>query len=304
MQRKHLVFAAIAALAAPTAAFAQAGAADPGAAAKGAAVDSATPTSTAPPTLPHLPKPPEEQPPPTLNVDVGVASVYVFRGLNLFQKDSQWNQHAFASPSLTFNVPGTNGLTIGYWGAYQLVGTNVREKLDAGTGGENDLTASYSRKLGDKLTAGAGLTSYIYPFAKKDAAGTRVPLYLEPFAFATLSSALDVGLKVTYFHGVQEAVKAYRYVYFNPSLAKTIELSKRVSFNPTASVGYKLFTDQSTPVSEANTVDVLVGAALPVTLSDTFYLKPSVCWAWTNLPEISLKKEMVAFGGVNVGANF
>lgn len=81
-------------------------------------------------------------------------------------------------------------------------------------------------------------------------------------------------------------------------------IRKRVSLNPTAAFGYKLFTDRSTPVSEANTVDVLVGVAMPITLTDALYIKPSACWAWTNLPEIAFKKEMVAFGGVSVGANY
>lgn len=262
------------------------------------------PTATEPPTLPKPPAAPAEQPPPTLNLDLGLSSVYVFRGLNMFQKSSQSDQHAFLAPSLTVNVPGTNGLTLNYWGAYQIAGSNIKEKLDGGTGAENDLTVSYARKMGDKLTGGAGLTSYIYPAAKKDVAGTRVPLYLEPFVFAALAAALDVGVKVTYMHGVQEAVSAYRYVYFNPTLAKTFELSKRVSLTPSASFGYKLFTDRSTPVSDANTVDVLVGLALPVTLTDALYVKPSACWAWTNLPGLTAGKEMVAFGGVNVGANF
>lgn len=242
-------------------------------------------------------------PAPALNIDLGLSSVYVFRGINMFQKSSQWDQLAFAAPSITFNVPGTNGLTIGYWGAYQLLGSNIGDKVDAGTGAENDLTVSYGRELAAKLTGGAGITGYTYPLANKDAAGTRVPLYLEPFVFATYGTFVDAGAKITYMHGVQEAVSAYRYVYLNPSVSKTVTLSSAVSLVGTASFGYKLFTDRSTAVSDANTVDLLASIALPVTLSPRLYVKPSASWAWTNLPGISTQKEMVAFGSVNIGAN-
>ncbi len=248
----------------------------------------------------------ENEPPktPTLNLDLGLSSVYVFRGINMFQKSSQWDQHAFAAPSVTFNVPGTNGLTIGYWGAYQLLGSNIGDKVDAGTGAENDLTVSYVRELAAKLTGGAGVTGYTYPLANKDAAGTRVPVYLEPFVVAAFASFVDVGAKISYMHGVQQAVSAYRYVYLNPSVSKTVTLSTAVSLVGSASFGYKLFTDRSTAVSDANTVDLLASIALPVTLSPKLYVKPSASWAWTDLPGISTQKEMVAFGGVNVGANF
>jgi hypothetical protein len=266
-----------------------------GASAARAAGDPAAPEPAKPAAAPA--------PPPTVNLDLGMSSVYVFRGLNMFQKSSQWDQHAFAAPAITLNVPGVEGLSIGYWGAYQWAGSNMKDKLKAGTGGENDLTLTYARPIVGKLTAGPGLTAYIYPFADNGVAGTRVPLYLEPFVVAALPTAIDLAAKVTYMHGVQEAVSAYRYVYFNPSVGKTIALSDQVSIAGLASFGYKLFIDRSTAVSEANTVDLLASVALPITLSPTYYIKPAVSWAWTNLPGISTKNEMVAFGGVNIGAN-
>lgn len=304
MQRRCLLLGVFCAVWLPCAALAQPNQAVAPEGASTSSAGSATATAAALPTLPQPPKAPEEQPSPTLNVDVALSSVYVFRGLNMFQKSSQWDQNAFVAPSLTWNVPGTGGLTLNYWGAYQIVGSNIKDKLDAGTGAENDLTASWGHKLSDKLTAGPGLTAYVYPAASKDVAGTSVPLYLEPFVFASFATAADLGLKVTYMHGVQEAVSAYRYVYFNPTVGKTVQLSKRLSLNPTASFGYKLFTDRSTVVSEANTIDVLLGVALPVALTDAVYVKPNAGWAWTNLPGVSTGKEMVAFGGVSFGANY
>jgi len=51
-----------------------------------------------------------------------------------------------------------------------------------------------------------------------------------------------------------------------------------------------------------NRYDVLVGAAVPITVVGPLYLEPSISWAWTDLPTVPFGDEMVVFGGINVGA--
>jgi hypothetical protein len=71
----------------------------------------------------------------------------------------------------------------------------------------------------------------------------------------------------------------------------------------TASFGLKLFTDRTTSISKFNTVDLLIGVGVPVTIAGPFYVKPSVSWAWTNFPDRSMNEEMVVFGGANLGVS-
>lgn len=236
-----------------------------------------------------------------LAADVGVASAYVFRGYNMFQATSQWDAHAFVAPSVSYAFPQVKGLTVGYWGAYQVVGPNLGSVVAAGLGAENDLTLTYTRPLVGKLTGGLGFTAYVYPAADREIAGTAVPLYLEPAALVSLPTFVELGLKVSYFHGVQDAVSALRYAYLNPTASKTFELSERVSLLLSGSLGYKWFVDGTTATAKFNTLDVLVSAAAPITLKGSLYVKPSVSWAWTNLPGRSIPEKMVVFGGVNLG---
>lgn len=236
-----------------------------------------------------------------LALDLGVSSVYVFRGWNMFQKSSQWDQHAFLAPSLTYAV-GKTGLSIGYWGAYQFLGDNVGAAMDAGFGAENDLVFTFGREVASGVTAGAALTAYLYPAGKKATAGADFPVYLEPAIFVVWSSVLDVGLKLAYYHGLQKGIGAYRYLYVNPTLGKTVALTERVSLSVSGSFGAKLFNDNTTPVAQMNRYDLLVGVAVPIAVVGPLYVKPSVSWAWTDLPDKGFADEMVVFGAVNIGA--
>ena len=113
---------------------------------------------------------------------------------------------------------------------------------------------------------------------------------------------LDVGLKLAYYHGLQKGIGAYRYLYVNPTLGKTVALTERVSLSVSGSFGAKLFNDNTTPVAQMNRYDLLVGVAVPIAVVGPLYVKPSVSWAWTDLPDKGFADEMVVFGAVNIGA--
>lgn len=234
-----------------------------------------------------------------LNADIGISSAYLFRGLNLFQSDGQSDQHVLLAPSITYTVPGLP-MQVGYWGAFQLTGDNKSALVDAGVGAEQDLWVSYAHCLGPGLTLTGLLTAYYYPLSDDKVAGTANALYLEPSVGLAWAGALDLSMKVTYMHGVQEAVELGRYVYFNPAAGKTLTLTENVALSGSLSAGYKLFNDSSV---ESNQWDVAATLALPISLPHGVYVKPSASVVWTNLPAKTLGDEIGYAGSVNVGVN-
>lgn len=240
-----------------------------------------------------------------LDVGVGISSAYVWRGYNLFQDTKQMDQNAMVSPSLTVSFP-TTGLSIGYWGAYQLNGENKSLLVDAGVGAEQDLILGYELKINEQLTAAFGLTYYFYPMADENVAGTSMPSYIEPAAGVTYSTFADVGLMVAYFHGVQEEIKGTRHIYISPSVAKSFEVGTSVAVEPSLSFGYKIFNESEI---KDNVYDVLLSVGVPITATKTISVTPSVNAAWTNLTDVqdftSVKKrgfgdEYVVWGGLNL----
>jgi len=227
-------------------------------------------------------------------VDVGLASMYIFRGLNVFAKDDMMDQHAFVAPSVTWT--GMDGaLTLGYWGAYQLLGGNVGERIDAGAGGENDLTVAYTRKLDDQWSVVPGGIVYLYPFADKKVAGTGVPTVVEPMLGVAFSGPVDASVKISYFYAAQDAIEGWRHVYINPSVAKSLMLSEQVGLSFSGSFGYKAAAD-----FDSNVYDGLLTVAAPISLG-TVVMKPGLSAAWTNFKGLPLGDEWAAYASVNVG---
>ncbi len=113
--------------------------------------------------------------------DVGVVTIYSFRGLNLLRETSQRDAHAAVQPSLAWKHEGS-GLSLAWWSSWQVIGANRGALVDAGMGDEQDLTLARSFELAEDLALTTALTAYVYPFADEAAAGANVPLYVEPFA--------------------------------------------------------------------------------------------------------------------------
>jgi hypothetical protein len=232
-----------------------------------------------------------------LELELAVSSAYVFRGLNVFQKDGQGDQHAFVAPSVNWSV-GDTGLSIGYWGAYQLTGDNRSENTDAALNTEQDLFATFEIEAADSLTVSPGLIYYFYPFADEDTVGTSMPSVLEPGVAISYASFVDFGLSVSYFYAVQEEIKVLRHLYVNPSIAKELELSGSMKLQLGTGFGYKKFDDAAV---ENNTYDVLVGLGLPIDVGGGATVKPNVNAAWTNLQNEEFSGEYVLWGGVALG---
>lgn len=237
----------------------------------------------------------EEEAPVGLEVDVEIASAFVFRGLNQFG-DRQNDQRASVFPSITVSAGALSG---GYWGGYQLSGGNALRKVDEGFGAENDLWVSYEGARGD-LGYAASLTYYVFPFADGASAGAATPMYLEPGVGVSFEAAVDAGLNVYYFRGLQAATQGQSYLYINPLVTRSIRLTSSTELTLGASTGYKVWTND--PEAEDNTFDVQLDAGLNI-LFGSAHIAPALHVAWTNLADLGFGDMFVVWVGVQLGGS-
>ena len=237
-----------------------------------------------------------------INVDVEGASAYVWRGQNLFgAKQNTQDFSVFPSLTATFG-----GLSLGYWGAFQMTGANKSDVVDAGVGAETDLIAKYSGTLAENLSYSAMVTYWIYAAADAAKAGTKTPMYIEPGAGVTYSTAADLGLYVGYYRGLEDATKPFSFLYINPTVGKTLPVSGDISLALGLSAGYKAYTNWPSGAPKDKAVDVTanVGATFP--FSD-LYVTPGVHAAFVSRKGVaggaSFSDEFIAWAGVHVGYN-
>lgn len=234
-----------------------------------------------------------------LNIDVEAASAYVWRGINMFGVD-QNSQTLAVFPSLTATF---GGLSLGYWGAYQLSGDNKSALVDAGVGGQNNLILKYSGAIDDRLAYSVSATYWIYPFADEEVAGTATPMYLEPGAGISYLAGVDVGLYVGYYRGLQAVTEPASFLYINPSLGKTFWVDDDIGLAVGVSGGYKVFTDD--PPTEDRAFDLALNLSVAIPFSNT-YITPQVHAAYVTrdeaaVPDATFSDSFVAWVGVHVG---
>jgi len=236
-----------------------------------------------------------------VTIDVGVASAYNFRGLNVFGID-QFDQHVVFSPSLSYAILDT-GLTIGYWGAYQVNGKNLSANVANGVGHEQDIYLSYDIAwLEDTLALNATLTAFLYPFATKAGAGVRCPAYIEPSVKLSYATVLDLSLQVAYFAGLQDAVKDYRYLYIRPYISKSFAIGTRLTQTLGVGYGFKLYNDRD--VMTDNVHDIAFDIALAITAAEGFTVTPAIRGGWTDKDGIPIGSEYFFLGSLNLNYAF
>jgi hypothetical protein len=222
-----------------------------------------------------------------LNLDVGFATAYVYRGWNVFQREFQTDPHMLLAPGATWAI-GDSGVTVGYWAAYQLTGANTGANTDGALNAEQDLFVTYDLELPQDVTMSFGLTAYAYPVADAAVIGASVPLYFEPAIAWTYATAVDLGLAVSYLAGVQNQpdIWGLSYLYLNPSVAKSLELSENLGLELGLGYGFKLFNEGIE--GRDNVHDVTLTAALPVHPGGpTAYVAPGIGVAWTNVEDVT-----------------
>jgi hypothetical protein len=246
----------------------------------------------------EAPAPVEESDKWGVNIDLGFSTLYIFRGLNLFQGGSNRDPHLALMPSGTWSVFDT-GLSITLFGAYQLNG-NVQENIDVGLGAEQDLIISYTHALPADLTITGTFVWYLYPFADEEQAGGTLPSYLEPIVDLVWGGPVDAGLQLAYNAGVQEALADFRYLYIAPKVARSFEFAGGDgSVDLAFSVGFKLFTQGE--LTRDNSYDMLLSAAVAVPVGNSGYLKPSFNLGWTNLADLGVDEEIIFWFGLSAG---
>jgi len=243
----------------------------------------------------------DEAPSAIINVDVEGASAYVWRGMNLFG-EAQDTQNFSVFPSLTATF---GGLSIGYWGAFQMTGDNKTALVDGGVGAEQDFILKYSGSFAEGLGYTAMLTYWIYPFAEEEVALTATPMYIEPLVGVTYATAVDLGLNVSYYRGLQEdATVPYSFVYINPSIGKSIPLSGAISLALGLSGGYKAFTDLPDGADADKEFDLTLNAGVTLPFSD-MYITPQLHAAFVTRSDnpTTGDEQFIAWAGVHIGYN-
>ena len=243
-----------------------------------------------------------------VNVDLGFATIYNFRGFNTFQEDSQMDQNGGFFPSVTWSI-ADSGLYIGYWGAYQLSGDNISDNVTGALGHEQDLYIGYDKSFGadDMFTFSAAFTYFFYPFATVviDADNTvDNPSIIEPLLGFSIASVVDLGLNISYFAGVDDATKSLSHLYIKPSIGKSFSFGERFGLDMSLGAGFKVWTGEEGEKPEDNTVDLAFDFALPIALEGSLYAAPAVSLAWTNLDGVPAGQEYMVYGGLNIGADF
>ncbi|MBN2529801.1 MAG: hypothetical protein JXR76_25645 [Deltaproteobacteria bacterium] len=245
-----------------------------------------------------------------VNVDLGFATIYNFRGVNTFAEDSQMDQNGAFFPSVTWSI-GETGLYLGYWGAYQLSGNNISENVTGALGHEQDLYIGWDKSFGpdDMMTFSVAFTYFFYPFAKGLANnGDEInnPSIVEPLVGFSLSSVVDLGLTLSYFAGVDDSTSGLTHLYIKPSIGKSVSFGERFGLDMGFGAGFKVWKEDI----DDNVVDLSFDFALPIALEGSLYASPSVSLAWTNFEKtetgakIPAGKEYMVYAGLNIGADF
>jgi|GEM_PF-1218452 len=228
-----------------------------------------------------------------LTLTTGVSSIYNWRGRNLFADNGKQNdQNALFSVGASYAF---GDFSLSYWGGYQILGDNIGANIDDAVGAEQDLLLGWETELAEDLTLGTTLALYFYPLAKE------TTTYLEPSATITYSTDVDLRLGLFYYYGVQDAIEYDRYLYVNPAVDKSVELSEALSLDLTGAFGLKVPTGDAAKAAydKTNTMDALVSAALSYSVADGMTLAPKVNFAWTNIDGADFADSYMTYGGLD-----
>ena len=235
-----------------------------------------------------------------LSLGLGYASAYVWRGANLFGDGPQADQNMLLGPSLAWAI-GDTGLSVGWWGGFQLNGENRAANVAGGVGAEQDVALAWERDLTDAVTIDVGVTGFLYPLATEAAAGSDCPFYLDFAGGVGWSGPVDLGLRVSWFQATQSALTGFEHLYLNPSIAYALEPSDRWSLEAALGLGYKLPFAAEIP---ENRWDVTLLVGVPIAVGGPVWVSPGFGVAWTERTGLGVRDEIAPWGALDVGAEF
>lgn len=227
-------------------------------------------------------------------VDVPLLSAYVWRGQVL-------NKDAVLQPGLTGTI---GGFSVNAWSSLNLDGTDTDGEFT-----EMDWTLSYAQAVGP-VELGAGIVQYTFPnstIEDEDGVVSALPGTVELFASIGAPDLL-LGPSLTVFYDV-DAIEG---LYAVLSAGHSFELTDKVALELSASLGFgdKDYNAGYFGYDKAALNDLVLGAALPIALTENITLTPSI--STMRLPDSSLgdaakaaygEKDSV-FGGVTLSCAF
>lgn len=202
-------------------------------------------------------------------MDGAVLSSYVWRGQVL-------NDRAVFQPGLTASA---GGFSVNAWSSMNLDGTETDGEFT-----EMDWTVSYSQAVGP-VELGAGVVQYTFPNSTIEAEDGTVSAYpgtVEVF----VSVGVDMWLapSLTMYYDVDEIEGFYAVA----SIGHSFEWTEKVAMDVSASLGFgdKDYNAGYFGHDQAALNDLVLGAALPMAITENIRLIPSV--SVMMLPDSSL----------------
>lgn len=235
--------------------------------------------------------------PPGVAVDVQVLSAYVWRGQVLVDEP-------VLQPGLTGSI---GGFSVNAWSSMNLDGTDTDGEFT-----EMDWTVSYSQAIG-LVELGAGVVQYTFPNSTIETeaedgtvSASAYPGTVEVFASVGVDVLLAPALTVSY------DVDEIEGLYAVAALGHSFELMDKVALDLSASLG---FGDADYNAGyfghdDAALNDLVLGAALPIAITENFSLTPSL--GYMLLPDSDLEDAAEAaygekdsvYGGVTLSCAF
>lgn len=234
-----------------------------------------------------------------VNVEVFLASAYVFRGYNVFQDLSQHDRHGVFSPTLVWKIFNT-GLWLGYTGYYQTNGDNLGYNIDAGLGHEQDLFLGWTYSLTQTFTLEAYFAYYFYPFTFEELTGVKNPSYLEPALGISWerSNGPRLSLNLAYYLAVQERLEDQRYFFICPSIGKVFESDRAITLSLGAEFGYKMFRDPG--VVRDNMFHAQIDTGFPIEVGKWIVITPAAHLTWTFLEDARPGNQTVVWFSLDI----
>lgn len=233
-----------------------------------------------------------------VSVGLGYSSMYYWRGRNLLaaEDDSHMTQAGMINPALSYTV---GEFTLAYWAAFQTNGSAKDYNTDNALNHEHDLVFTVEHAVTEEFTVTPQMAFYYYPAADSEQVGARAPMYFEPSLALTYASVVDVKLFTAWYAGLQNALKDERYVYVNPSVAKSIEVNELLGVDLSLGYGLKLYTSDYEP--DENRHDINFTAGLPLSFVDGLTVTPAFSVAWSDWKE---NGSVLAWGALNASYEF
>ncbi len=229
-----------------------------------------------------------------LSFGLGYSSLYNWRGRNLLagEDETRNTQAGMINPAVSYTV---GELTIAYWGAFQTNGTAKAYNTDNALNHEHDLVFTVEHAVTDEFTVTPQMAFYYYPAADFEEVGARLPMYVEPSLALAYATVVELKLLTAWYAGVQNVLMDERYLYLNPSVAKSLEVSEMVGVDLSLGYGYKIYTSDFEATE--NLHDINFTAGVPLSFVDGLTVTPSASFAWSDWDS---NGSVMTYGALNV----